>query len=66
MKIDSNSKNLITPEKLSEILSISKVSVYRLVEKREIPFFKVGGSIRFLLADIEKYLANSRIESIKK
>lgn len=66
MRIDFNSKNLISPEKLSEILSISKVSVYRLVEKREIPFFKVGGSIRFLLADIEKYLANSRIESIKK
>ena len=66
MRIDFNSKNLISPEKLSEILSISKVSVYRLVEKREIPFFKVSGSIRFLLADIEKYLASSRIESIKK
>jgi len=66
MNIDSNVKNLITPDELSKLLNISKPSVYRLVEKRILPFYSVGGSLRFSLIDIEAYLSNVRVESIDK
>lgn len=66
MNFDSNAQNLITPEDLTKILNISKSSVYRLVDNRSLPFYKVGGNLRFSLTDIGRYLKEVRIESISK
>ena len=66
MNFDSNAQNLITPEDLTKILNISKSSVYRLVDNRSLPFYKVGGNLRFSLTDIDSYLKEVRIESISK
>jgi putative molybdopterin biosynthesis protein len=66
MNIGSTAKNLITPNELSKLLSISKPSVYRLVDKRILPFYKIGGNLRFSLIDIEAYLSNVRVEPIDK
>ena len=64
MNGDSTTKNLMTPKKLAEFLGISKSSVYLLVETRKLPFYKVGGSLRFKIADIEEYLKTVRVEPI--
>ncbi len=68
MEIGSNADNRIkaffTPEELAEFLAISKPTVYRLVEKRQLPFHKIGGVLRFKKADIEKYLESGRVEPI--
>jgi len=56
--------NLLTPDDLARFLSISKTGVYRLVEKRRIPFFRVGGSLRFEKKDVLSYLQGNRIESV--
>ena len=53
---------LITPNELARLLKISKAGVYRLVDKRQIPFHKVMGSLRFSTTDIEGFLLNNRIE----
>ena len=66
MDIGSNVKNLITPEDLMKLLNISKSSVYRLVDKRSIPFYKIGGNLRFSIIDIEGYLNKVKVEPIKK
>jgi excisionase family DNA binding protein len=66
MNIDSNADNLITPQDLSKILGKSLASVYRLTGERKIPFYKIGGSIRFSLTDVKKYLTAGRVESILK
>jgi len=66
MRLDSNSNNFITPEELADIFKISKSSVYRLIDKRQIPFFKIGGKLRFSQSDIDKYLENVHIEPITK
>jgi excisionase family DNA binding protein len=66
MKLDSITNNLISPEELMKLLNISKSSVYRLVNKRHIPFYKVGGKLRFSKADVEKYLKNVRIDPVIK
>lgn len=60
----SNMNNLITPEELASLLRMSKPSVYRLIEKRKIPFHKISGSLRFKLSDVEKYINDARIDSI--
>jgi excisionase family DNA binding protein len=71
MNIGSNSDNLmsktfLSPDDLAVILSISKATVYRLVDKRILPFYKVGGSLRFKTADILEHLDSVRVEPIDK
>ena len=69
MTIGSNAENKIkaffTPDELADFLAISKATVYRLVNKRQLPFHKIGGVLRFRKDDIEKYLETGRIEPIK-
>jgi len=64
MSIVSKENNLITPDELASILRMSKSSIYRIIEKREIPFYKISGSLRFKESDIESYINSSRIESM--
>ncbi len=64
MKLDSITNNLISTDELSRYLKISKPSVYRLINKRVFPFYKVGGKLRFSLSDIEKYLESVRIDPV--
>ena len=68
MTIGSNvniTKAFLTPDDLAEFLAISKTTIYRLVAKRQLPFHKLGGSLRFRKDEIEKFLENGRIEPIK-
>ena len=69
MTIGSNAENIIkaffTPDELAKFLAISKTTVYRLVNRRQLPFNKVGGVLRFRKDDIERYLEAGRIEPIK-
>jgi len=54
---------LLTIQELSQTLKISRVTAYRMVEHRDIPFCKVRGALRFMRRDIEAYLLQTRIES---
>lgn len=68
MTIGSNAEKIkifLKPDELADLLAISKTSVYRLVNKRQIPFNKIGGSLRFRKTDVDKFLADERIEPIK-
>ena len=65
MQTDSNlTPELLTPDELATMLKISKAGVYRLVEKRRIPFHKVTRSVRFDKKDILSFLQQNRIESV--
>ena len=56
--------SLLTIEEVAEFLRVSKTSVYRLVERRDIPFCRVGRSVRFDRRDLEAYLTARRVGSI--
>jgi len=56
---------LYTINQVAEVLAVSKITVYRLVETRKIPFYKIKGCIRFTEKDIFDYLNQSRIESVE-
>ncbi len=56
--------DLLTIPEVSQFLTISVSGVRRLQQRRHIPFFKVGGSIRFAKRDLVSYLARQRIGSV--
>jgi len=58
-------KKLYSTEELADILNVSKVTIYRLVESRKIPFYKIKGSIRIAENDVLNFLEQNRIEPIK-
>ena len=47
---------LLTPQELAEYLKVGKQCVYNWVHLKKIPYTKIGGCIRFVMSDIEKWL----------
>ena len=64
METNTNT-NTMKPEDLAKLLNLSKRTVYRLIEKRQIPFLKVYGRIRFKPEDVENFMESARVEAIK-
>lgn len=57
-------KKFLSPKELKEILGISLPTIYRLIDTRKLPAFKIGNSLRFLREDILEYLKYSRIDHV--
>ena len=55
---------LLTIPEVATLLKLSVPGVRRLQQRRLIPFFKVGGRIRFARNDIVAYLHKRRVLSI--
>ncbi|MCP3475064.1 helix-turn-helix domain-containing protein [Bradyrhizobium sp. CCGUVB1N3] len=55
---------LLTIPEVGTILKISVPTVRRLQQQRKIPFFKVGGCVRFIRSDIDAYLQKRRVRSV--
>jgi excisionase family DNA binding protein len=53
---------LFSPDELAAFLGVSKPTVYRLVEKRSLPFYKIGGSLRFKSDEVMEYVGKCRIK----
>lgn len=51
-------KYLTVPEIAAE-LRVSKMTVYRLVNDRELPSIRIGRSVRVRRADLDHYLATA-------
>jgi excisionase family DNA binding protein len=65
MSIESDAKfELLTIPDVAAILKISEPTVRRLQQQRKVPFFKVGGCVRFIRKDIDAYLQKRRVHSI--
>lgn len=58
------SLRLLTVEEVAARLRVSKTTVYRLVERRRIPFFKYGNAVRIAEADVRAYLRAHRVEPV--
>ena len=55
-------KELLTIDEISEYLGIKKSTLYSKVERREIPFYKIGHLIRFRKAEIDAWMENFKAE----
>jgi excisionase family DNA binding protein len=49
-------KSLLTPMQLSEFLQVKLSTVYKWTHYGYVPCYKVGGSIRFDIEEIQKWL----------
>ena len=57
---------LLTLFEAAEYLRVSKATIYRLVETRQIPFHLVGRGIRFTEEDLRRFLGVNRVEPITR
>jgi excisionase family DNA binding protein len=48
------------------MLRISPASVYRLIEKRQVPFYRFPHKLRFSKRDVEAYLKEARTDAIAR
>jgi len=55
-------KPFLSPKDLKEILGISITSIYRLIDTRKLPAFKIGSSLRFYKEDVIEFLQKQRID----
>ena len=65
--LENNKKasKLLSTDELAKFFNVSKTTVYRLIATRKIPFYKVGGVVRFSEEDISNYLEENKINMMK-
>ncbi|WP_195987642.1 helix-turn-helix transcriptional regulator [Clostridium sp. D53t1_180928_C8] len=59
-----NLKSSLTPLEVSELLKITKNTVYELIKRGELPSYKIGKKIRIDMHDVEEYINNQKSNSI--
>ena len=57
-------KEILNIDELSEYLGIKKSSLYSKVERKEIPFYRIGRLVRFKKAEIDLWMEKSRVSPI--
>jgi len=59
-------QSFLKPQEMAGHLNVSLKTIYRLVESRAIPFYKIGRSLRFKKTDVEAYLEKTLVKSMPK
>lgn len=54
---------LLSLREVAELLCVAPVTVYRLVEKRAIPVYRIARRLRFSRVDITRWMARQRKDS---
>ena len=57
---------LLSPQELSEVLSISIETVYAWTSQKRIPFIKMGRLVRFNVDEVNKWLDRQRVKVSEK
>lgn len=58
-----NQETSYTIEEVAKLLKVSKLTVYDLVKKGELPVFKVGRQMRLAATDFDAYIARHRMKT---
>lgn len=57
-------KRLLTPKEVSEYLGISVKGIYNMVYRRQIPFVKIGGRLKFDIRDIDNWIEENKFKDV--
>lgn len=57
--------SLLTIRDLAKLSGISLSFLYKAVERREVPHFRIGSQIRFSYEDVTRWLKDARVEVIE-
>ncbi len=58
-------EKMLKPREVAAILQVSICSIYRMIDRREIPFYRFTHKLRFRASDVEKYVERCRVESLR-
>lgn len=62
---DSNqSIDLLTVAEVAEVLKVSSATIRRLQQGRRIPFYRIGGGVRFARNDLVTYLQQNLVGTV--
>ena len=53
-----NESEILTIKEVAEFLKVTERTIYRLAAAKQIPAFKVGGTWRFRVTDINDWIAD--------
>lgn len=56
MSTRTSEEAILTIKQVAEYLKVTERTIYRLAAAKKIPAFKVGGTWRFLRADIDNWI----------
>lgn len=51
----------LTVEEVANLLRVTKMTVYRTIDRGEIPYYRLGRLKRFRRSDVEDYLTRCRV-----
>lgn len=51
---------ILTAKQLAEYLQVHPMTIYKLVQRRDLPAFKLGGDWRFTAEAVEQWLSQRR------
>ena len=55
---------ILTIKQVADYLKVTERTIYRLAAAKKIPAFKVGGTWRFSLADIDSWIKQQSMEGL--
>ena len=55
---------MLDKKDLMRFFKVSKSTVERMVRNRQIPFYKIGGTIRFNQDEVVSFMQRNRVETI--
>lgn len=58
--------HLLSVKESSIYLNLAKITVYKFVSSRQIPFIKVGRRVLFRKQDLDKWLEQKSVKPIEK
>jgi excisionase family DNA binding protein len=64
ISVDSQPIRFLTAEDVARQLNIAKTSVYDLVARGRIAFYRIGRLVRFRQVDVDAFLAAQRSERV--
>jgi len=56
-------KEFYTIKELAELLAVTDQTIFRLMKRGAIPYYKIGHSTRFRHDDVEGFLQRCRVET---
>ena len=63
MKPTKESSQIMTVEEVAEFLKLSKITIYKLVKKGQLPGFRVGNSWRFRKDKILEIISKQMLDA---
>jgi len=66
MKQSNEDTQILTVEEVAEFLKLSKITIYKLVKKGQLPGFRVGNSWRFRKDNILEIISQQMLGTSQK